>query len=236
MVISTGITLPRMDSVWALYALQKSMMFTPWGPSAVPTGGAGVAWPARIWILTIAATRFFAMASAASLLLQLGDLAELELDGRLPPEDVHEHLELQLVFVDFGDLTGEVGEGALADPHALAHLVLQARPALLLGLDALDLDLEDVLDLSTRQRRGLGAQADEPGDARRVADDAPGVVVEVAPHEQVAGEHLLGDQHLLAGLELDDVLHGDDDLEDPVLHVHRGDAALEVGLHLVLVD
>src|SRR3954467_7451617 len=51
-------TLPRMDSVWALYALQKSMMLTPCGPSAVPTGGAGVAEPALSWTLTSAAIFF----------------------------------------------------------------------------------------------------------------------------------------------------------------------------------
>src|SRR4030095_261422 len=37
------------------------MIATPWGPSAVPTGGAGVAWRARIWILTTASTFFLAM-------------------------------------------------------------------------------------------------------------------------------------------------------------------------------
>src|SRR6476619_1166956 len=58
MVISTGITLPRMDSVWALYALQNSMMFTPCGPRAVPTGGAGVAAPACSCTLTSAAIFF----------------------------------------------------------------------------------------------------------------------------------------------------------------------------------
>src|SRR5512133_1310730 len=58
MVISTGITLPRMDSVWALYALQKSMMLTPCGPRAVPTGGAGVAAPACSCTLTSAAIFF----------------------------------------------------------------------------------------------------------------------------------------------------------------------------------
>src|SRR5215218_2264821 len=58
MVISTGMTLPRMDSVWALYALQKSMMLTPCGPRAVPTGGAGVAAPAWSCTLTSAATFF----------------------------------------------------------------------------------------------------------------------------------------------------------------------------------
>src|SRR6476661_1809036 len=58
MVISTGITLPRMDSVWALYALQNSMMLTPCGPRAVPTGGAGVAAPACSCTLTSAAIFF----------------------------------------------------------------------------------------------------------------------------------------------------------------------------------
>src|SRR4051812_9451475 len=52
-------TLPRMASVWALYALQKSMMLTPCGPRAVPTGGAGVAAPACSCTLTRAAIFFF---------------------------------------------------------------------------------------------------------------------------------------------------------------------------------
>src|ERR1700760_2088913 len=58
MVISTGMMLPRWASVAALYCLQKSMMLTPCGPSAVPTGGAGVAWPAGSCTLTRAATLF----------------------------------------------------------------------------------------------------------------------------------------------------------------------------------
>ena len=45
-LISAGTMSPRFDSVWALYALTNSMMFTPCWPSAGPTGGAGVAWPA----------------------------------------------------------------------------------------------------------------------------------------------------------------------------------------------
>ena len=61
MVISTGTTVPTCDSVAALYAFTKSMIATPCGPNAVPTGGAGLALPAGIWILTIAATLFFAM-------------------------------------------------------------------------------------------------------------------------------------------------------------------------------
>ena len=51
---------PSSLAVFALKFLQKSMMFTPCGPSAVPTGGAGVALPAGICNFTIACT-FFAM-------------------------------------------------------------------------------------------------------------------------------------------------------------------------------
>src|SRR5665811_1949017 len=47
-VISTGMIVPRMASVAALYCLQNSMMLTPCGPRAVPTGGAGVAAPASV--------------------------------------------------------------------------------------------------------------------------------------------------------------------------------------------
>src|SRR3954452_54470 len=106
--------LPRWSCVFSLYALQKSMMATPCGPSAVPTGGGGVAAPALIWILTTAATFFLAMgalclgyvairyvpwrAQAANQCarcrprstnpgdLELGDLRELQLDGRLAAE------------------------------------------------------------------------------------------------------------------------------------------------------
>jgi hypothetical protein len=46
-VISTGVMRPFSCAVWALNALQNSMMLTPCWPSAGPTGGAGVRLPAR---------------------------------------------------------------------------------------------------------------------------------------------------------------------------------------------
>ncbi len=45
---------PACFSVAALYCFTKSMVWTPCGPRAVPTGGAGVAPPAGSWILTTA--------------------------------------------------------------------------------------------------------------------------------------------------------------------------------------
>src|SRR4051794_35770475 len=83
-------------------------------------------------------------------LLELGDLAELELDRGLPAEDVDEHLELELVLVDLGDGAGEVGEGAFLHADGLADLVLEPRSGLLLRLHTLDLDLQDALDLFAR--------------------------------------------------------------------------------------
>src|ERR1700760_3165243 len=128
------------------------MMATPCGPRAVPTGGAGVALPAGIWILTMAATRFFAMVGllplSASGSLELRDFGELELDRGLPAEDVDEDLDLELVLVDLGDLAREVGKRAGLDPDALAHLVLELRALPLRGGDAVDLVL--VLDAQRR--------------------------------------------------------------------------------------
>src|SRR5580658_3132169 len=126
MLISTGTTVPRWFSVAALYCLQNSIVWTPWGPRAVPTGGAGVAPPAGSWIFTTVRIFFLGGMERRPPCSELGDLAELELDGRLTPEDVHEHLEFQLVFVDLVDLSREVGEGAFLHPDRLAHLVLQA--------------------------------------------------------------------------------------------------------------
>src|SRR3954447_17676134 len=111
-------TLPRCDSVAALYALQNSMMLTPCWPSAGPTGGAGVAAPALIWSLMTAVNRFLGGMTSSfydwdvvvwagrprcrgppraergvggTEVLQLGDLGERELDRRLPAEDRDEH-------------------------------------------------------------------------------------------------------------------------------------------------
>src|SRR5205814_3826102 len=47
-VMTTGRMSPACFCVAALNSLQNAMMFTPRGPSAVPTGGAGFAWPAGI--------------------------------------------------------------------------------------------------------------------------------------------------------------------------------------------
>src|SRR2546423_406081 len=50
-VMTTGKMSPACFWVAALNSLQNAIMLTPRGPSAVPTGGAGLACPAGIWRL-----------------------------------------------------------------------------------------------------------------------------------------------------------------------------------------
>src|SRR4051812_47800298 len=112
------------------------MMLTPCWPRAVPTGGAGVACPARICSLTIASTFFRgrrvpvavmcgascganglpASRARMSFGSDLLDLVEPELDRRLPVEDVDEDLQFALVEVDLADRAVEVRERARDDP------------------------------------------------------------------------------------------------------------------------
>src|ERR687885_2923722 len=151
------ITLPRCDSVWALYALQNSMMLTPCWPSAGPIGGAGVAWPALICSLMTAETFFLGgmsgpngwMAGGSSRPLgggrdgegsDLGDLVERQLDRRLAPEDGHEHLELLRVGVDLGDRRRQGLERALHDGDGLADLEVDDLHLALGGADRAALD------------------------------------------------------------------------------------------------
>src|SRR3954454_21418257 len=210
-------------------------MLMPCGPSAVPTGGAGVALPAgscRVRTIRI----FLATVCARSLSLELFDLQEVELDRGLPAEDADEDLQLVALRVDLVDRADELGERPVGDADALA---LREGDPVLRRLDAHV--PEDLLDLVLVERDRLAPDArdvgpaDEARHARRVADDEPAVGVEDHLDEDVARVHLLLDGVPLALPDLDLVLHRNEHLEDLVLHAHRLDAVLEVRLDLVLV-
>src|SRR6185437_11057922 len=218
-------TLPRSDSVWALYALTNSMMLTPCWPSAGPTGGAGVAAPAWICSLMRAATFFlggmsFLVLDVLDVLdgdvrtagsrrrLELGDLAEGQLDRRLAAEDGHQDLELLAVDADLGDGRRQGLERAFHDGDRLADLEVHdldvggLRPVL-----RLEGRREHREDLVQAQRHRLVGVTDETGHARRVPDGAPRLVGEVHPDQHVAGHphpaHLLA----LAVLDLGHLFH-----------------------------
>src|SRR4051812_44579579 len=153
-------TLPRCDSVAALYALQNSMMLTPCWPRAGPTGGAGVAAPALICSLMTPASFFlggmFGFLVCAE--LELRDLVEGQLDRRLAAEDRHQHLELLAVEVDLVDGRRQRRERAVGDRDGLADLEVDG----LLRHDRLLLRRGQLLDdLVDRQRRRAGGLSDE---------------------------------------------------------------------------
>src|SRR3954449_12844005 len=100
-------TVPAESWVWALNALQNSMMLMPCWPRAGPTGGAGDTCPATAWSLIWVRT-FLAMVAFDGTgwdrerSLDLLDLVEPDLDRRLAAEDRHKDLELGGVLVDLG--------------------------------------------------------------------------------------------------------------------------------------
>src|SRR3982751_4493730 len=85
-----------LPDVLALNALQKSMMLTPCGPRAVPTGGAGVALPAGICHLTCPVT-FFAL---ESLYLNFFPWQEFQLDRCSTDENRSHHAQRAAVGID----------------------------------------------------------------------------------------------------------------------------------------
>src|SRR6266567_4437531 len=135
-VISTGMMRPLSACVWALNALQNSMMLTPCWPSAGPTGGAGFACPPGIWSL-ISVSTFLAISVP---LVELFHVVETHLDRHLPLEDVHHHLKLLGVGVHVGDLAVEVRERAGGDLHRLAERELDLSAG---GRDAAGAGVED---------------------------------------------------------------------------------------------
>src|SRR2546422_7046351 len=161
MVTTTGRISPSCEPVWALNPLQNSMMFTPCWPSAGPTGGDGFALPAGICSFTIAWIFFIEQPHRGERASDPLHLVILELDGRGTPENRHHHLHPPALGVHIIDDTLEVDERSVDD----AHLVAALENGLGLGLLGTRLHLsENVVDLVVRQRDGLRARPDEPGD------------------------------------------------------------------------
>src|SRR4051812_7451398 len=119
--MTTGMVTSSFACAWvrALNCLQNSMMLTPCWPSAGPIGGAGLALPAGTRSLMNPLT-FFIYAPWKS---GLFDLGKIELDRSGPAEDGKIDSQLLLLRLHFHHRAGEVGEGTLDHPHAIALLV-----------------------------------------------------------------------------------------------------------------
>src|SRR5262245_36331227 len=127
---------PSSLAVFELKFLQKSMMLTPCGPSAVPTGGAGVAFPAAICSFTTACIFFTGCLQASEFRRRVSglkprarslapkasnffDLQKVQLHRCRPPENRDHHFQRVLVDVDVVHHAIKAGERTLVDPYLL---------------------------------------------------------------------------------------------------------------------
>src|SRR3989344_208908 len=143
-------------------------MFTPWGPSAVPTGGAGFAAPAGSWSLSIVLIGFAIM---IVLILKFLHLDRVELDGRLAAEHAHHDLDLALLEIDLLHLAIVILEGTVDDLYRFAYQEVNFEFRLLLAHAH-----HEIVDLFLRERRRRSAvRAHEAGHARRIPHHVPGI-------------------------------------------------------------
>src|SRR5665213_4027585 len=99
----TGRMLPIWLFVWLLNWLTNSPMFTPAGPSTVPTGGAGVALPASSCSLIIFVISF-------AIDLYALHLVGFELHRSLATEHRNQHFNFSALFVNLSNFAFEIFE------------------------------------------------------------------------------------------------------------------------------
>src|SRR6266404_1159035 len=164
METNTGKIIPSGSfCVFALNCLQKSMMLTPWGPRAVPTGGAGDALPAASCNLIVVCIFFGAMflylkslssspdyipvqpaerdssCSAKTSLAQLLDAGKIQFHRRRASENRHRNLQPAVVVVDFFHGAVEIRKWPVHDAHLFIAFVNHFRlRTILRGVHAVD--------------------------------------------------------------------------------------------------
>src|ERR1700722_2837860 len=123
------------------------MMLTPWGPSAVPTGGAGVALPAANCSLIVVCiffgaiflypkslsswpelhpgtTRGATVAAPRKLsLAQLLDAGKIQFHRRCAPENRYRNFQTAVVVIDLFHRAVEIRKGPVHDAYLLIALV-----------------------------------------------------------------------------------------------------------------
>src|SRR5262249_26388200 len=119
------------------------MMFSPCGPSAVPTGGAGVAFPAGSCSLIVVCTFFGGMflypfsstsypeprtaRRGVNSSTQLLDGSKIQFYRRRTPENRHGNLQTAMVVVDVFHRAVEIRKRPVDDAHLFVALIYHFR-------------------------------------------------------------------------------------------------------------
>ncbi len=157
-------------------------------------------------------------------------LQEVELDRRLATKEGDQHLDLTLLLIDLVDLAAEIGEWPVDDADRVAELEghLDLRR---FGGHA----LHDLLDFALGERNRFVVDIDETGDARRVSQGVPGLVVHFHANEHVTGKDFALHRVALAAPDFDLFLGRHDDFEDAFMQIECFDTVLDRLLDFVLV-
>src|ERR1039457_1591627 len=224
-VITTGMISPSwsLADVLALNALQKSMMLTPCGPSAVPTGGAGVALPAGICNFTDAVI-FFAIST-------LFHLQELQLHRCGASENRHHHAQRTAFRIDVVHFAGEIRERSVDDAHRIVLLERHLGPR---PFRRGSLPVQNLVHFFRAQWHRRIPAAHKTRHAGRVLHFMPQRVAHFHFHQHVTGinQALTGD--LLAVAQFHHFFGGDQHLPDLVRKTEGFGTRAQRFRHLVL--
>src|SRR3989344_3289884 len=216
--MTAGMMLPIISRVCVLNWFTNSPMLIPVGPSAVPTGGAGVAFPAGSCIFNIRVT-FFAILFYLYPLY----LIRFEFHWSLAAEHRNHDFNLSARFVNFPDLALQILERAVNDEYG----VVDGEVDGVLGHAFVHLR-EDAVHFRLGERHRLVRRTDESRNLRRVAHDAPCIICRDHVDEYVPGEYLLAHLGLAPTLYFYLLFHWNDDVEYLLFHTERIDALAEI--------
>src|SRR5688572_28416313 len=252
-VTSTGRIMPGWLWVRELNSFTNAMMLIPCGPSAVPTGGAGVACPAGICNFTNPVT-FFAIHSplrrrrksprtpTASFESEWSptsvrsQLQVVQFNRCRPAEEAHRHPHLAFVHDHFFHRSIEIGERPFRDRDSLTDeerdLLFRLFRFLFVG------NAEQPVHFVRTQRLRKPILPDELDHALDRVDGVNRLLIHRHLDQHVSRIKLPFDVHLLAVLDLDDFLRGHERLPDGAIRLRARvlfDLPLDQRANLVLV-
>src|SRR5665213_3672398 len=149
-------------------------MLTPAGPSTVPTGGAGVAFPASSCNLIIFVISF-------AIDLYALNLVGFELHRSFATEHWNQHFNFSALFVNLTHFTLEVFKRSVDDDDRVACRKINGVTYVLTRRT-----LQNLFHFLGFERNGLVCGADESCHLRRIADDRPRFVGRYHVYENLA--------------------------------------------------
>src|SRR5437762_915915 len=243
-VITTGRMSPACFCVAALNSLQNAMMFTPRGPRAVPTGGAGLACPAGICSLIWATISLAILERVCS--RDLGadgsaafDLPIFQFHRRGATKNSDRNAQLATLRIDLFNDTGLILERTVGDLHGFANFEADFWFHLLFALLHLR---EHAFHFRLSHGNGFVLGSGKPDHARCIADEIPGapdqlivLVEQMHINDQITGEKFPRGFSLFAFFDFRDAFGRKEHVVNHVAHLFGFNAFHNILAHFVFL-